>query len=101
MTNIVQFKPKAQPKPEPVVAPDRLYWLEDLHMASSCAGLVHNDQEALDMIMKAQHQMLSEGRALTQLSLDLRTRCAAYFGGSAEDKEQRIKSVLSAIYSRP
>lgn len=98
MTNVIQFKPKTQPEPV-VVAEDRLYWLEDLHMASSCAGLVHHDIESLDLLLAAKRQMLVDGKALTRLSLDVRTRCAAYLGGSAEDKEARIKSVLSAIYS--
>lgn len=101
MTNIIEFKPKSADEAKPPrVAPDEYYWLEDLHMAAAYAGLVSRDLDVLKMLTEAKYQMLKDGKALTQLPLDVRTKCGAYLGGTKEERKARIQSVIEAIYCR-
>jgi hypothetical protein len=101
MTNIIEFKPKAAEGAEPPkVAPNKYYWLEDLHMAAAYAGLVSRDIDVLKLLTEAKYKMLAEGKALTRLPLDVRTQCGAYLGGTREERKARIQSVIEAIYSR-
>ena len=99
MANIIEFKPKAAHATEPPrVAPNKYYWLEDLHMGAAYAGLVSRDIDALKLLTEAKYKMLEDGKALTRLSLDVRTKCAAYLGGTEEEKKTRIERVIEAVY---
>jgi hypothetical protein len=101
MTNIIEFKSKsADAAKPPRVAPDEYYWLEDLHMAAAYAGLVSRDLDVLKMLAEAKYKMLVEGKALTRLPLDVRTKCGAYLGGTKGERKARIQSVIEAIYCR-
>ncbi len=104
MTNILEFRPRQQP-PEPAVeepvAPDKLYWLQDLQLATHNAAFLENDMKAVTMLMQAQLDFMTRGTALSKLPEAVRRECAKYLilPKDNDERAKKIKAIVRAVYA--
>lgn len=84
MTNIIQFKPKAQPVEEVYDLPEK-FFTSTLASAMDIAGYVYRDLEAVDLLMAELNQAYRRNTPWTALSPEVMQKCAKYLACKEED----------------
>jgi hypothetical protein len=93
MTNIIAFKPKAPVQPQ--IEPSEMYFTNRLVTALEIASYVHNDQEAVDLLLVELNRFFRQKISYDRLPEATVGRCLKYLEYSDEDLDASINYSFS------